>query len=732
MLRSSRLPRFFPGIPAALACASLPFLLLAIGCGGSSNTATVIQPSAPQISISPNSLTFGSVNTGVASAAQTVTITNTGNAALTISNIAITGDFAQTSNGCSASLAANATCQTSVTFTPTAPGARSGTLTYTSNASSSPSTVALSGTGVTPIVYTGLPFQATVQAGSKTIAGASVQLWAAGTTGSGSKGTALLASAVTASAQGVATIPASYNCPSATSLVYLVSNGGTVAGSSSANSNAVQLAGIGPCSSITSGSKYVISEATTVAAVAALAPFYSVSSPAGGAIGASATNLTGLTNAFATAATLASVATGTSPGASLPANAASPAARVNSLANLLNACVTSASACTTLYSSTTAGTVVPTNTLDAAYLLATHPTANVSALYAQSLASTAYTPVLQAVPADWTMFLTVSGAGMNSPSGLGVDSKGNVWVSSYFNTASEFTPAGAAVFPNGVTGAGLNNSYGLAIDLNDNVWVPNEQPNNSAGGIGSVTELSSAGAALSGSTGYINGGLNYPLSIAIDPNGTVWVVDYGNSHLTLLNTSGTPLSGSAGYTTSLFAFPVAVAIDSNHFGWVVNQASNFLTKVAPDGSSFTNYDCCNLASGLAIDQGNNIWVANYFGDNVSLVANSGTVLARNLTGSGSVYHPQGVAIDGNGTVWIANYRAAWLTELAGSSAAVPGAALSPATGIGGDAALLEAYAIAIDASGDIWVTNQGSNTLTKFIGLATPVKTPLSGLPKQP
>ena len=699
------------------------------GCGNAATgTATAITaPASPQMTLSATSLSFGTVTTGVPGAAQTVTVTNTGSSALTISAITVSGDYSQSSNGCTTSLAVNATCQISVTFTPTAVGVRSGSLILTSNAASSPQTVTLSGTGVAPVVYTGLAFQALVQAGTKPIAGASVQLYVAGTTGNGSTPTALLSTAAITNASGVASLPAAYNCPASTALVYLVSRGGTVSGASSANANIALLTAIGACSTITSGAKFVVDEATTVAGIEALSPFYAV----GGAVGSTATNLTGLTNAFATAATLADPVAGTSPGSTLPGNAVSPASRVNSIANILNACAVSASACTSLYTATAQGATLASNTMDATFYLAKNPGANVASLYAQSLASTAYAPVLTSVPSDWTMFINYSGGGMNSPSGIGVDSKGNVWVASYFYVASKFTPTGTPVFPAGITGSGLNNSYGLAIDLNDNVWIPNELPFTSAG-IGSVTELSSSGAALSGPSGYINGGMNYPLSVAIDPNGTVWVVDYGNSHLTLLNSTGTPVSGSTGYTTPLFAFPVAVAVDANHFGWIVNESSNSVTKVAPDGSSFTNYSCCDLASGIAVDQGDNIWVADYFGDSVSLLANSGAVIASNYTAGGSIDHPQGIAVDGAGTVWVANYRAPYLSELSGSTAKVPGASLSATAGIGADAGLLEAYALALDASGNIWVSNLGTNLLTKFIGLAVPVKTPLSGLPQLP
>ena len=95
-------------------------------------------------------------------------------------------------------------------------------------------------------------------------------------------------------------------------------------------------------------------------------------------------------------------------------------------------------------------------------------------------------------------------------------------------------------------------------------------------------------------------------------------------------------------------------------------------------------------------------------------------------------HPQGIAVDGTGNVFVANYRAGYLSEIAGVATTSYGQSLTPATGLGGDANLLEAFALAIDASGNVWVSNQGNDTITKFVGLAVPVKTPLSGVPKLP
>ncbi len=101
---------------------------------------------APVGGVSPGSLTFAAQVVGVSSASQPVTLSNTGTAALTISSIAASGDFSQTNN-CGNSVAASASCTVNVTFKPTVSGTRTGTLTITDNASTSPQTVNLTGSG---------------------------------------------------------------------------------------------------------------------------------------------------------------------------------------------------------------------------------------------------------------------------------------------------------------------------------------------------------------------------------------------------------------------------------------------------------------------------------------------------------------------------------------------------------------------------------------------------------
>jgi PKD repeat protein len=106
---------------------------------------------ATAVALSPGSLAFGSQVVGSTSQLQTVTLINTGTADLAISSLAVSGDFAQT-NTCGSTVAAGASCTISVTFTATAAGPRTGTMTIVDNAAGSPHVVALSGTGNAPPV----------------------------------------------------------------------------------------------------------------------------------------------------------------------------------------------------------------------------------------------------------------------------------------------------------------------------------------------------------------------------------------------------------------------------------------------------------------------------------------------------------------------------------------------------------------------------------------------------
>ena len=105
------------------------------------------------VSLSPTSLTFASTKVGTTTAAQLVTIKNTGTGTVTLSSETITGtnptSFLKSATTCGTSLAAGATCTVSVEFKPAATGALKASLSIADNATGTPQTVALTGTGAT-------------------------------------------------------------------------------------------------------------------------------------------------------------------------------------------------------------------------------------------------------------------------------------------------------------------------------------------------------------------------------------------------------------------------------------------------------------------------------------------------------------------------------------------------------------------------------------------------------
>ena len=99
---------------------------------------------ASGVSLSPTSLSFGDQASGTTSGAQQVTVTNRGTGPLILSSVQTTSEFAAT-NTCGAPVPPSSSCTIQVTFTPSALGAQTGTLTIADNAPDSPQIVALTG-----------------------------------------------------------------------------------------------------------------------------------------------------------------------------------------------------------------------------------------------------------------------------------------------------------------------------------------------------------------------------------------------------------------------------------------------------------------------------------------------------------------------------------------------------------------------------------------------------------
>jgi hypothetical protein len=106
------------------------------------------------LNINPTSLSFGNVTTGATSASQNLTITDTGNANVTISQLTVSGaGYTVTGGSTPVTLTPAQTLTLVAQFSPTVAGSVNGSISIVSNATGSPAAVTLSGTGVTPVQH---------------------------------------------------------------------------------------------------------------------------------------------------------------------------------------------------------------------------------------------------------------------------------------------------------------------------------------------------------------------------------------------------------------------------------------------------------------------------------------------------------------------------------------------------------------------------------------------------
>jgi hypothetical protein len=473
-----------------------------------------------------------------------------------------------------------------------------GTVTIAAASTANPTVSISQSVAITPSLSP-VALQGTVMAGTLPVVGAQVQLYEAGNTGYGSTATPLqftvngsTVNSVTTGQNGNFSIPAGYSCTNQNSLLYLVAQGGNPGGIG-VNPELGLMTALGPCSNLNSSLPIIVNEVTTVASVWPLARFIGSSFAD---IGSSNSNYnTGFANAFATVNNLASITLGQSalfsPGggaynapASRPttiSNGLVPQAEINTLADAIDTCAASTggvpgdgSPCDKFFAASNTNPLggvpntsnEPTSILQAVIEDAQYPGRSGengeqfpftgSALFdlipAQGYP---FSPILQAPPSDWTIALSFSGGGLEGvrnaraqSSSLAIDGSGNVWISNEFiSSVTELTNLGVSLSPfatgfqvgtgGGFTAGGLSNPLQLAVDQNGSVWVLNS---NSGSG-SSVTELDFEGAAVtcpgsaycggsSASTPFVGAGnlSNNGNGLFVDGSGNVWVAESGS------------------------------------------------------------------------------------------------------------------------------------------------------------------------------------------------------------
>lgn len=455
------------------------------------------------------------------------------------------------------------------------------------------------------------------------------------------------------------------NCP-AGDQVYVTAAGGYQSGQPSLlNSQMLELAALGDCSNVSANTFVVVNELTTVAAAYALSGFITTSTDISNPslyqanINAPAANSTltsaitpstpaGLIHAFTNAANLVNPTGGSTnttvplsiDGVTLYGNV--PVAELNTLADILQSCVDSAStvaspstACTTLFGDTPSlSGVTPTNTLQSLVYLARNPYPSSGAmsgstsLLSLAKASAAFQPILTASPSDWTIAISWFDS-VHTPQGYwGTLDENDTF---YFGAAAATAPASP------VFGA---NVYGLTVP--------------SFGALPS-------GAATRG--------------VAVDNLGNLWVSNYQNAVYRYSTISG---GSPASYATA--STPIGIAVDKNNNIWIGHPSGTTTVAEIPYNASTLAWAATEEFSaafpggvyGVNIDAQQNIWAAPYYSTgNVGVIPNSGTASNPQYTTTtvggnqysyidttidSSMTHPWAVVLDASGNGWFTIYN----------------------------------------------------------------------------
>lgn len=363
---------------------------------------------------------------------------------------------------------------------------------------------------------------------------------------------------------------------------------------------------------------------------------------------------------------------------------------------------------------------------------------------------------------------TGSAARFHQPEGLASDAAGNIYVADRgSHTIRRITPAGVvttlaglAFTPGIADGSGsvarFDTPSGLAIDSSGNVWVADS--NNDT-----IRKITPGGAVsteigVARTCGYVDGAVTtarlcHPRDVAFSASGELMIADDGNKRLRKLVLSSSILSTFAGSgaaesvdgvgADASFSGLASIAPDgmggvfvAEAFGNTIRRAATgaivttFAGKAAASGSSTASATAArfNAPEDVAVDGAGNVYIADTYNHTIRripagtlepVVFAGNTGMAGNLDGTGTFARfawPAGLAVDGAGNVYVADRHShsirkitpgAVVTTLAG------GAGSGSEDGSGAAARFFEPQDLAVDASGNVYVADTGNHTIRK-------------------
>jgi sugar lactone lactonase YvrE len=265
----------------------------------------------------------------------------------------------------------------------------------------------------------------------------------------------------------------------------------------------------------------------------------------------------------------------------------------------------------------------------------------------------------------------ILGSGFSAPHGVAVDANRDIFVADTGNNAVKEIVAVNGVIPANPTintlGSGFSRPSGVAVDANGNVFVADTGNNEikeilAQGGYATVNTLGTGAGCFAQNLGFIC--FLQPMGVAVDAGGNVYVADTGDAAVYEIPAPGytTIQAVPPDLPSPLFAQPTGVAVSSSGVVFVADQGSGGVFYI--DGGEIYQIGYVSGATGIAVDGGQDLYVAGRAGLNELLASDNGNsvFLGNGLT------DPTGVAVDGSGNIYVAEPGSNQIVELSQASA----------------------------------------------------------------